>query len=273
MAHNLSAFITKEKNLSPFVRRAQLPQGFALVPGDEWLLSQFPELEGRGTRGFSELLCGGAPVAAVFTDYFGGDGEQRAETSDGALYEDNSDVPLPINRALEDLGVLRDEGLDEFDTLGLDEFRSTEEVLGQPRDLAAITEDEVRALWDQVLFSRDATGVFSHFYPYGESRDPGITIYRGSGPMYPPPFHIDKSGHFYVHGDDVTNRLEAIMEKMSEAVLKLSPDDKDALDFRDKKEVKDQVLGDVDRRTREFLSRRNFYITNTNTNGEGKANA
>lgn len=274
MSHVLTAFVLKEEDLSPFIRRQQLPQGFALVPADEWLVSQFPQLEG-GTAGFSRMFCGNKPVAAVCTDYFGGMGEQDASFYDGeTVHVFDADTPGAINTALKQLGVTRSDTEDEFDAIHLGKYRSTSEVLGEPRDLRHITEDEVRALWTEILASRDLTGKFSHFYPYADkwtsgahssTRTPGLTIYRGDGPIYPDPFYIDETGHYYMKSDATTEVLDNMLSKMADSILAANPDDELALEKMGDLREKKRVLADVDLRVRIFLARHNFYITQPDT--------
>jgi len=140
--HCLQAFIVKEEHLAPYVRRVPLPQGFVLVPADEYLVAQFPQLTDNGTRGFSHFLCDDKPAIAVFTDYFGGAGEQSAEHSDGTYL----DRHFAIDEMLAKLGVVKEKGLDEFDTIGLGSYRSTWDVLGKPRDFSSISAEEAKAL-------------------------------------------------------------------------------------------------------------------------------
>ncbi len=61
--------------------------------------------------------------AIIQTDYFGGMGDQCA-----SLYEDGKIVvkEKSINEILKKLGVINKEGLNEFDTLNLSEYRNSE---------------------------------------------------------------------------------------------------------------------------------------------------
>jgi hypothetical protein len=72
-------------------------------------------------------------IAKVETDYFGGSGNQSAKLfvnnkkvldySD-EYYNEKGYMKSPINEVLKSLGVIRKEGLDEFDTVGLGKYRS-----------------------------------------------------------------------------------------------------------------------------------------------------
>jgi hypothetical protein len=80
-------------------------------------------------------------IATISTDYFGGCGNQSASvTLDGKIiFEvDDNDFPRssPINEALKLLGVRRKEGMDEFDTIGLGNYRSS-------RDFEDSVEEEI----------------------------------------------------------------------------------------------------------------------------------
>ncbi|MBA2544105.1 MAG: hypothetical protein H0V17_30960 [Deltaproteobacteria bacterium] len=68
-----------------------------------------------------------APKFAVIqTEYFGGSGEQWA-----ALFEGERTLLFntSVNEALRALGVMRSEGFDEWDTIGLADYRSNPEHL------------------------------------------------------------------------------------------------------------------------------------------------
>lgn len=72
--------------------------------------------------------------AVILTDYFGGAGQQWAQ-----VYQGNTVVNpqiRTINQALARLGVVASPGMDEFDTIGLSNYRSQPEYLEKYRDLA-----------------------------------------------------------------------------------------------------------------------------------------
>lgn len=71
--------------------------------------------------------------AIIQTEYFGGMGEQYA-----CVYKGDDIVPMKgttINEALQLLGILKLQDLDEFDTLGLSNYRRTPEYLDKYHDL------------------------------------------------------------------------------------------------------------------------------------------
>lgn len=72
--------------------------------------------------------------AVILTDYFGGVGQQWAQVYQGAAIV-NPQI-RSINQALAQLGVVARPGMDEFDTVGLSNYRSQPEYLEQYRDLA-----------------------------------------------------------------------------------------------------------------------------------------
>jgi len=75
-----------------------------------------------------------ALYAIIATDYFGGIGNQWANVYQGDLIVDLS--IKSINDALYHLGVRSNEGMDEFDTVGLSGHRSEPEYLEKYIDLA-----------------------------------------------------------------------------------------------------------------------------------------
>jgi hypothetical protein len=126
-----------------------LRQGLTLVPMSEelhdtvtdWTTDKpagFWSLPG----GFDRVLCDWSkfgPVAYVETDYFGGVGSQRAALwQDGTLafgpvfIDVGQPVPgagTPISQVLARLGVARDGYVDEFEAVGLQRHRATEDWL------------------------------------------------------------------------------------------------------------------------------------------------
>lgn len=70
-------------------------------------------------------------IAKISTDYFGGSGHQEAKlfVDNKKEYDKSSEYDFninPINDVLKMLGVSKKDGLDEFDTIGLSNFRSNE---------------------------------------------------------------------------------------------------------------------------------------------------
>lgn len=92
---------------------------------------KFRELE-QGIVAITEPIDGlfeNRLIAAISTDYFGGAGSQSAMvmSNDNVILEkDSEEYPRssPINEALQMLGVKRNEGMDEFDSIGLGNFRT-----------------------------------------------------------------------------------------------------------------------------------------------------
>lgn len=73
-------------------------------------------------------------AAIIATDYFGGMGEQFAN-----LYKNDALVDANIkhiNHALRSMGVTAKHDLDEFDTVGLSDYRSEPDYLWKYCDLA-----------------------------------------------------------------------------------------------------------------------------------------
>jgi hypothetical protein len=71
-------------------------------------------------------------IAKISTDYFGGSGHQEAKLfmNNKKKYDKSSEYDYkvsPVNDVLKILGVSKKEGLDEFDTIGLSNYRSNED--------------------------------------------------------------------------------------------------------------------------------------------------
>lgn len=84
----------------------------------------------------------------IETDYFGGPGEQHAIVyKDGQVvstnvWNPNADRFNPINKALKFFGLIKDDGVDEFDTINLGHYRSNEDIPLNENSYEALDEDE-----------------------------------------------------------------------------------------------------------------------------------
>jgi hypothetical protein len=63
-------------------------------------------------------------IAFVETDYFGGSGDQSARLINDHITQYDS-----INTALAQMGIVRSDDVDEFDTVGLGKYRTNEEII------------------------------------------------------------------------------------------------------------------------------------------------
>ncbi len=71
-------------------------------------------------------------IAKISTDYFGGAGHQEAKlfVNNKKEYDNSSEFDFserPINTVLKKMGIKSKDGMDEFDTIGLSNFRSNED--------------------------------------------------------------------------------------------------------------------------------------------------
>jgi hypothetical protein len=126
--------------------RVELNQGFALIPVPDDLFEYANDGEPHGALGFWRLPPGlddvlsrmavAGPVAYVEAEYFG-PGTQRAVVwkPDGTvvgpiLLDEDEPFPAdgsPISHALRILGARHGDYFDEFDAVGLDRHRGTED--------------------------------------------------------------------------------------------------------------------------------------------------
>ena len=127
----------------PDVLLAPLRQGFVLVPLTNRLFDlvrdRHPELEGSADEVLWKLsssmehvlrnLSRKDPVAYIETDYFGGAGDQAATAwADGrVMVSPRRDRRGPINDALRAIGVRLVGGGDEFDSVGLIQYRQMDD--------------------------------------------------------------------------------------------------------------------------------------------------
>jgi hypothetical protein len=71
-------------------------------------------------------------IAKISTDYFGGAGHQEAKLfiNNKKEYDNSSEFDFserPINTVLKKMSIKSKDGMDEFDTIGLSNFRSNED--------------------------------------------------------------------------------------------------------------------------------------------------
>ena len=147
MAHAVTGFITKTNVVYqicfryPSLRAVALEQGFSLFPlTDEILvklhlphsnnLENLPPLPMGLTNFLVELstLC---PLIYFKTEYFGGEGVQLALAfEDGKIiFGPAKGATGPINQALQLIDVKAKRNHDEFDTIGLGQYRFTNDWL------------------------------------------------------------------------------------------------------------------------------------------------
>jgi len=72
--------------------------------------------------------------AVIYTDYFGGAGDQYGQVYSGSEILDSNLVS--VNQALKKLGVKASRKVDEFDTIGLSKYRHNPEYLDKYADMA-----------------------------------------------------------------------------------------------------------------------------------------
>jgi hypothetical protein len=151
MAYELRALIGAEALLADvardLARAVSLRQSLGLIPMTDELFDALSNGTPDRFLGFWKLPGGfeytlaewstGGPLAYVEAEFFGGVGEQRAAVwVDGALPERSlhvapgeslPDQGSPISQALRQLGVVRGTSVDEFDAVGLQRHRYTED--------------------------------------------------------------------------------------------------------------------------------------------------
>lgn len=139
MGHNIEAIITRATVNKEVANKYDLPvfisKGFSIIALDPSHSDNWAEKIDINNEADNKIILN-CPVthffakelglkeyAIIYTDYFGGVGEQYA-----TVYNDGV-VTMPetingINKALKQIGVTCKQGLDEFDTLGLGMYRT-----------------------------------------------------------------------------------------------------------------------------------------------------
>lgn len=130
MGHRISGLIAKRRPLRDAVPEgwvvAPLAQGFGFAVHGDLLVSPgrpFP----AETLDVAERVKGMTAVAAVATDYFGGEGSQAAAAWAGTGAYPYRDGSGSINAALQFLGAEKGRATDPFDALGLSWYRSNDD--------------------------------------------------------------------------------------------------------------------------------------------------
>lgn len=124
MSHNIDIFIAKSNQVS-----IQPNPNYATHPLKHGLVAIIPKQTYDATH---KLLKGVNHLAHITTGYYGGVGWQSATVwinGQVAYKGDSSQTSRPINHALSTLGIIADPNLDEFDTVGLGQYRSNEDFL------------------------------------------------------------------------------------------------------------------------------------------------
>jgi hypothetical protein len=143
MGYKLDAFIGKHLDLQPIARKypkakiIRLEHGIGLIPMTEELYDEINDfVKGEDIMTLTYLnsniesrvieLVGKSMIAYAEAEYFGGIGGESA-----LLWKDGIRLNLipfgkgAINSILKTMGISAEEGLDEFDTVGLGKHRDT----------------------------------------------------------------------------------------------------------------------------------------------------
>ncbi len=153
--HEVEAVIANIHNLGEGTGRFEnaivypLVQGFSLLPITDAFAQELARYQAESTTALAKpirYLSDGlhalamdlsqkSPVAYVSTYYFGGQGGQDALVWDKGTLRFSPTSPeygqswpnSPISQALRMIGVVAEQGMDEFDTVGLGKHRKTQQ--------------------------------------------------------------------------------------------------------------------------------------------------
>lgn len=165
MGHFINALIGTSEALSYFVAHlgtpapTELPFGLVIIPLNERRLDSISMSDGHPIEGFTYLtpamaehiaLATTGPALYIETEYFGGMGGQSAAYFENGKLTwwaaESSELPAvrshltasndgstdvgksPINEGLSRIGVSRTEDCDEFDQIGLQQYRSVKDL-------------------------------------------------------------------------------------------------------------------------------------------------
>ena len=138
--HSINAYVTKKEffdgHEEEFPKHVNVKQDFVLFLAD----SKGDVSDSIGT------------FVNVNTDYFGGFGDQSAVFYRGGANVFQSNEDDSINQALAKLGVSRSESEDEFDSIGLGNYRSEQDIINKNEiPVEIIDPSEVRLKFIKLL--------------------------------------------------------------------------------------------------------------------------
>ena len=128
MSHCISVFLIRKEELRD--------NKIESILGDKTLEIKFKELEGNilATTNIPNIKEFGInkTIAKIETDYFGGSGNQSAKlfVNNKKVYDKSDEqdyLSRPINDVLREMGVKRTSSKDEFDTIGLGNYRKNKD--------------------------------------------------------------------------------------------------------------------------------------------------
>jgi len=139
MSHRVEAFVGLGSKLRPVFRCcAPLQAGLVLVPitelgtalRDELPIAPFYALTPSVLAAARKRVSADTMLGYIETDYFAGPGEQRgaAWLGDDVLVSPQQADSI-VNTVLRTLGVVRAPGKDEWDTIDLVRYRSTDDIV------------------------------------------------------------------------------------------------------------------------------------------------
>lgn len=128
MSHCISVFLIRKEELRD--------NKIESILGDKTLEIKFKELEGNilAITNIPNIKEFGInkTIAKIETDYFGGSGNQSAKlfVNNKKVYDKSDEqdyLSRPINDVLREMGVKRTSSKDEFDTIGLGNYRKNKD--------------------------------------------------------------------------------------------------------------------------------------------------
>lgn len=128
MSHCISVFLIRKEELRD--------NKIESILGDKTLEIKFKELEGNilAITNIPNIKEFGInkTIAKIETDYFGGSGNQSAKlfVNNKKVYDKSDEqdyLSRPINDVLREMGVKRTSSKDEFDTIGLGNYRENKD--------------------------------------------------------------------------------------------------------------------------------------------------
>jgi len=151
--HCISTIIFKEEDFNVSEDHKKLMGYVKLKKGGLCMIEHTDE-------NYDVLVRNQKPFITIYTDYFGGPGEQ------GCRYLPNDgSSETSINEGLRKLGIVKDNGMDEFDTVGLGSYRSNSDLYkGYEEKVEAISvniEKKKIDKWDAIIFNDQVDGSVS----------------------------------------------------------------------------------------------------------------
>lgn len=149
MSHTINLYVLKAS--SNVAKLSHLPHvvenGYILLPLSDQVVAELgvDYMDDDYQKKAEHKLLQSCPdMAWVETDYFGGMGEQDAKAWVNRIpHKEDDSKHMTINKALKAIGVEKADGMDEYDTINLGNYRSNQAVISEWEEVTGKTTEMI----------------------------------------------------------------------------------------------------------------------------------